>query len=157
MTICPYQTCRAPYPKSTQFFRKITFHPLSGVSRCPLPSGPVRWALYLLPNPKNLAKSGVETSNEISCGAKICPIVLGFTSLANKVLPSSDWLAIYQYVKPVRRQLPPIAGRKLEKVPSFLSMNFWASNMENRKVRNSTVLLISLGFHTEPPHRLGRK
>ena len=34
---------------------------------------------------------------------------------------------------PVRRQLPPIAGRKLEKVPSFLSMDFWASNMENRK------------------------
>lgn len=83
-------------------------------------------------------KQGVETSNEISCGAKICPIVLGFTSLANKVCLSSDSSNLSICGFPILFQLPPIAGRQLEKVPSFLS---WTSGPPTWKIGRSVFLL----------------
>lgn len=139
MTICSYQTYIAPYPKSTQFFRKITFHSLSGVSQCPLPSGPVRWALYLLPNPKNLAKSGCWN---VEWNIMWCQDMPHRSWLHQSSKQSVAFKRLARNLSicgfPILFQLPPIAGRQLEKVPSFLS---WTSGPPTWKIGRSVFLL----------------
>lgn len=140
MTICPYQTCRAPYPKSTRIFQKNNISLTLWGFTMPVAQRTGPLGTVLASKPKELGKNRCWN---VEWNIMWCQDMPHRSWLHQSSKQSVAFKRLARNLSicgfPILFQLPPIAGRKL----GFLSI--------------STVLLISLGFHTEPPHRLVRK